>query len=506
MKIFLSLFTLIFFFLSVAEIPVKAELSGQEVSGNSLDRAINYMRDQLQQQKIVGGIFGIVQQDQLVRSESIGFRDKNDGDIPKVNTVYSIASLTKTFTATAILQLQDKGLLDIDRPVSTYIPWFSFKNQKQNDQVTLRHLLSHSAGGVGSFQTDGKLLFANKKARNSLEDYIHSFNQVEMTEHPGQSGTYCNGCYDVLGLVIEYVTGMSYQDYMQQNVLEPLQMRNTIFGKDLNQLEDKHVATEYSWFFTRKMPMGRSYEVFGRSQDPDGGMYSTLEDLNKYLAFQLGYNTPLLNQLTIQQSRRGEVSTESGTAAYTTSGFELKEIDHIKTYFKNGDGIGSSTALLMIPDLDIGIVLLIGEFHPGIQQQIVEGAAHILLGNEAQPVHVQITTGKMVGIISFVLILLSTALLISLLIRRNRTRLLTTRKIVAALVIFGLLAFPFWFLLLKVRPTAIGFYGYPYDLAIGLVWMTSALSSWFIYYFIVVISKGFKKDKKIRNVGTEEKL
>lgn len=221
------------------------ELDEKRISEERLKLAEDYFNEQMQNNNIIGGVFGITYQDKLIRSQGYGKIDKKTNQMPNEKTVYSIASVTKSFTASAIYQLQDEGLLHLDEPIRTYIPWFRFKQEKLSDQITLRHLLTHSAGGIGSFQTDG-LIFAERKARDSLEDYVRLFKTIEVQQKPGQSGNYCNGCYDILGLVIEYVSGLSYYDYIQQNILDPLQMKETVFGTKLNQFADSRLAKEYT--------------------------------------------------------------------------------------------------------------------------------------------------------------------------------------------------------------------------------------------------------------------
>lgn len=395
------------------------EIQHTKINEERMKLAEDYFNEQMKKNNIIGGIFGITHQDRIVSSQGYGKINKTLNQIPDGKTMYSIASVTKAFTATAIYQLQEDGLLDLDQSVSTYIPWFSFK--QATDNITLRHLLTHSAGGIGSLQTDG-VIFEDRKARDSLEAYIRLFEKIEIQETPGQTGNYCNGCYDLLGLVIEYVSGLSYYDYIQQNILEPLQMNETIFGHNLHQIADTQLAKEYTWFFTRKVHINRSYEAFGSAQDPDGGLYSTVEDLSKFLSSQLGYaEHTLMTNNSMADSRSGYVSTELGDALYTASGFERKELHQNKLFYKTGDGIGSASAILFIPEKALGVTVLLGEFHPEIQLPIAEGIASILLGHEPEFDAAPFTFGKLLGIVSLILLLAGSGLLVFL-IRRFRKR------------------------------------------------------------------------------------
>lgn len=458
--------------------PVMAQASDWS---EKLQQASSYVEEQFARNQVVGGALGIVHKDQLIHSDGFGVVDREQQAVPNKDTVYFAASITKVFTATVILQLHEAGKLDIDQPVQAYIPWFKLKDEASSAQLTIRHLLAHSAGGMGSMQTDG-LVFAHKDAKDSLETYVRQFERIALTEEPGQTGNYCNGCYDILGYTIEAVTGQSYYEYMRKQLFEPLGMMDTVYGKDLATLSEERIAKEYSWFFTGKLHLKRSYEEFGAAQDPDGGAYSTIEDLGKFISYQLGYAShSAIGQLhDVKEYRVGYVANETGDAEYTTSGFKLKEIEQTKAYYKTGDGIGSSSVILFVPEHEIGVALLLGEMHPEIQLGIAEGVARIMMGLTPEDVAAQMTFGKLLGIVAMVLIGASLLLLLWF-IRSLRVGTIYKKSywsISLSLLCWGALCMLLWWLLLAVRPSAMGWFGYPYDLSIGLMVMTAICSLW----------------------------
>lgn len=468
---------------------------GENLDESKLELVMEYTSNQLKMNDIVGGVIGVVHKDKLVRTESYGVADLELKSKPSSKTIYSAASITKALTATAILKLHSEGLLDIDQPVKSYIPWFSFNNQEMSDQVTLKHLLIHAAGGVTSSQTDG-LVFGNDQSKDSIEQYVRLFNRVNMPESPGQTGNYCNACYDALGLVIEYVTGMSYYEYMDQSIFDPLQMNDTMYGRDLGNIREESIAKEYTWFFAIKQHLERSYESFGTSQDPDGGAYSTIEDLGKYLSFLLGYSDVLLmDQNTRELMKSKGVPTETNTAYYTIGGFEAKQLHQVDVYYKTGDGIGSSTAILFIPKYDLGIALLLGESRPEIQQQLIEDAASIMMGYTPVSPGASMTFGKTIGYIAWILVAVGTFLMVIMIWRVMKKKVYTTNmwRAFIGFMVYGVLAFFLWYLILTVRPFSFGFYGYPYDIAIGLIFIILMSSSWSIYYLFIIITRRYVK-------------
>lgn len=458
-----------------------------------LNRAEEYVKEQFQRNDLIGGAVGIIYKDKMVRFQGFGTAIKGDKDaVPTSDTVYAFASVTKAFTATAILQLYDQGLLDIDEPVRTYIPWFSFKNEEAYKLVTVRYFLNHAAGGVGSYQTNG-IMFKDKDSKKSLETYIRLMKGIEMTEQPGTTGAYCNGCYDALGLIIENVSGMSYYDYMQKYIFDPLEMENTMFGHSLDEANDLQIATEVDWLFANKSSIMRAFTTFGASQDPDGGMYSTIEDMSKFVSYQLGYfKEDLISKATVDSSRALGVQTEMQTAYYSSSGFEVTDIHDTTAYFKTGDGTGSASAILFIPDFDIGIALIIGELHPEIQEQMARDLGTILMGFEPEPWEAPLTLGKMIGYVAIVMVVISLLLLgiflRSWLLNRKKPRpsIHLGRSIFGFIFCF-IVSVPCWYLLIAVRPSPVPFLGYPYDLGIGLMMNTAVLMLGMIIYTHAII-------------------
>lgn len=449
-----------------------------------------YVYEQFKHNKLTGGVYGVVYQDRLIDAHGFGTTDMREEMLPGTGTVYSIASVTKAFTATAVYQLQEQGLLNIDKPVSAYISEFRFKQEELSKQLTLRHLMTHSAGGVG-FEGDG-ILFKDRQARDSIERYVSLFQYIGMTEPPGTSGNYCNGCFDILGHVIERVSGISYYDYMDRYIFAPLGMKRTVYGERLDTIPASQLAQEYSWFFMKKTAVLRNFEAFGKAQDPDGGMYSSLEDLAKYVAFQLGYaDHPLHGADSMADARVNAVPTGSGNGYYTASGFEAGEMHDTRVYWKAGDGIGSGSIMLVLPDYELGMVLLVGEYRPGVQLAIAEGMASILLGYEPKEPDRPLHIGGLFGIIAISLVVVSILLLVWL-IRKWRTPGLMKIRLrwnVILLIWWGAVSALFWYFILFVRPSSMGIYGYPYDVGIGLIMIIAVSTLWFAYYVYALVKK-----------------
>ncbi|MEL4026033.1 serine hydrolase domain-containing protein [Lysinibacillus endophyticus] len=451
------------------------------ISQENLKNVKTYVEEQFEQAGIVGGSYAIVANGEVIDSNGVGYSDVKAQQKATAETIYAIASVTKSFTATAILKLQEEGKLSLQDPVQKYLPWFSYKDKEKSKEVTIEHLLTHSAG-VDRFKADGVIFEDEKKYRNSLEDSIRALSNVEMTSNPGEKGQYCNTCYNILGLIIEKVSGMTYYDYMKTNVFQPLDLESTSFGHELKSSQD--IAKEYSWFFGFRNTRLLNYEAFGTSQDPEGGIYTNSVDLAKYVAATLGHS-PLLSEDTLKMSYEGVVPTDEEGWEYSLGGFEVGTLENRTLLYKGGDGIGSSSAIMMLPEENIGVVLIMGESNSEPKKPIAMGMLQILMGNEPVEEAFAPPLFKVAGLV-MLFILLGSIIVVAFTVRTvMKKRAIKYRWVRIFYSFICLLLFGFvGFLLLNVRPTQIGFYGYPYDLAIGLISLE-------ILLLLIVICNGY---------------
>ena len=137
------------------------------------------------------------------------------------STLYQIASLSKTFTAVAIMQLVEKDLLSLDNPISQY-----FSDFPNGETITISHLLSHSSG-IPDYLTENAEFDYSKEWKPN--DIVNTISDSELKFTPGKSFSYSNTGYVMLGLIIEKVSGQSYADYIEQHIFEPSNMVNSMF-------------------------------------------------------------------------------------------------------------------------------------------------------------------------------------------------------------------------------------------------------------------------------------
>ncbi len=274
------------------------------------------------------------------------------------DTVYSMGSIGKQFTALMLLQLVDRHVVHLSDPVSMYVPELL---QIQNPYpwappVTLIQLATHTAG----LTAEGHEPPAPTGTRSRWEDLLLSvLPQVRFEVEPGTHFAYSNIGYALLGLALERAAGEKYLDYLQTRILRPLDMQRTAF--DLTGDMAAHVAKGYALQGGSpvlvadpvQMPTGRAYLT------PAGGMFTTAGDLAKFVAFELGHGpVAVLDPRSVMDNlSRTSSSTGTLTSGYGI-GFGVNRRDAVVMAGHNGATPGFSAAAYFRSSDDAGMVFL----------------------------------------------------------------------------------------------------------------------------------------------------
>ena len=248
-----------------------------------LATAVSLMDDwtahRVRQRHQPGLALGIVQGGELLWGKGYGLADLEAQTPVTLDTRFRIASITKTFTATGILQLRDAGKLGLDDPVSQHLDWFDLRFEDA-PEITLRNLLTHSSG----LPRDSKNPMWTECEAPSWDDFIADTKSRAPTRPPYEKFAYSNLAYSLLGGVIEAVSGQSWADYLQTNVLDPLGMSET---RPLPSGDDPMLATGYT---REKKGYRRDALPFWlmNSFEASANFASSVNDLVKYAGFHLG--------------------------------------------------------------------------------------------------------------------------------------------------------------------------------------------------------------------------
>lgn len=212
------------------------------------------------------GAILVAKGNELFLNEAYGMANYEENIPNKTDSVFAIGSITKSFTAAAIMKLQEQGLLNVNDPISKYID-----GNKRGDDITIHHLLTHTAG----LPRDGLFLGKKEVPLDKNVNMINSYSKLLF--EPGEDWAYSNAGYQLLAAIIEKVSGKSYNDYIKDNIFVPLQMNNTWGGTDDSYANNQSIGYD----ITTKEPVRLSIYNFS-SITGSGNIYSTVEDLYKY--------------------------------------------------------------------------------------------------------------------------------------------------------------------------------------------------------------------------------
>ena len=343
----------------------------------------------LTQHGVVGGGFAFVHAGQTATEFTFG-KARREGRQPvDSETTYNWASITKTFTAIAILQLRDRGQLSLDDPAVRYVPELRQVHDDYGpiDAITIRQLLTHSAG----FRNPTWPWDCDEQAHCDWQPFEPTkWQQVaamlpytHIAFKPGSRWSYSNLGYVFLGQIIERLSGDDFEVYIDKNILKPLGMNATYFDRSPYFLEP-HVSASYLRSGAKLTPQPFNFDTGITAAN--SGLKAPITDMVKYLRFLIGDPANPLHDVVLKRSSLEEAwtgmlpATEPGQqpTAYTSSlhgtqpkmglGFFVLQAGGHRYIYHDGDQGGFSSELLCDPEGHSASVLAVNTTDTGEQQ------------------------------------------------------------------------------------------------------------------------------------------
>ncbi|TYS81775.1 beta-lactamase family protein [Rossellomorea aquimaris] len=375
-----------------------------EVSMKQINEQYNqltdYISDLLPDHHGVGVSVAIVKDSETIYSKGFGNARIGHAERPiDGDTRMSIQSISKNFMALSIMQLVEKNLIDLDDAVVTYLPYFRTKNKEQSDAITIRHVLSHTAGfpsevgianmiapNVREIFSDTPTEFQEALDHYQLteeeiasiknrEDITKWFEKVELEYPPGEGWNYCTDAYVILADLFEKVTGSKWEASLHDDILTPLDMKRTTSDSYVVE-EDQNSARYYVGEDKIETPF-----PINPISAPIGYLYSTANDLGNYVTFHLNKESTVLQSELIEEMQKPIhlVSEEwrapgcdvrsYGLAWFTDTYRGYKIVEH------GGGQLGVRSLMTMVPELNLGVVVLLnfdGTIHHDICDKIMD--------------------------------------------------------------------------------------------------------------------------------------
>jgi D-alanyl-D-alanine carboxypeptidase len=317
-----------------------------------VERLNAYVQQRMDEENIPSVVLAITDSEKTLHVGTHGYADVAAQRPATDATLYETGSIGKSFTAAALLQLKDEGKVDLQAPVTNYLPWFAV--QTQFEPITLHHLLTHSAGIIRG--TD----FA---ADQRYE--VWALRDTNTSHPPGEHFRYSNVGYKVLGLILEAVEGMPYADIVQERILDPLEMTNT-HPVIINRIRPL-MAVGYTRLYDDR-PSHRTDPIvpatWFQTNTADGCLASSIIDLATYLRLYLGRGT-LNDQTIITDENFAAMSApliamdRNDLSASYGYGIMTGTLDGRPVLGHSGGMVGYRSDMRGFPDPGVGVVAMV---------------------------------------------------------------------------------------------------------------------------------------------------
>ena len=306
-----------------------------------------------------GVAVGIVLDGELVYAKGFGVSEVGSDQPVTPQSVFQLSSIAKTATSTAIMQLAEEGEIDLDAPVTDYLPYFQLADGR-GAEFTIRQLLMHTSGLPDNEWTDVEIFVNPRYDDDALEDHVRAMQDASLLYDPGTQFEYSGMGYDVLGDIIAKVSGQPYETYVAEHVFAPLGMQHTtllVSEVDPPSLAKPHVPNEDGQITVN------DFIPYTRYMGPDSMLYSNVEDMAKYAIAHMNRGA---------SGQPAVLSPESYDAVWTYHaeapfpppeehygyGWQLGEHQGTQIVGHSGIDIGYNSIFQMIPEQSAALIVL----------------------------------------------------------------------------------------------------------------------------------------------------
>ena len=312
------------------------------------DQLVTFVPEVMEKRGVPGAVVGILHKGE---TRAAGFGVTNvDHPLPvTAGTLFQVGSITKTFTATALMRLVELGKLDLDATVRTYVPEFKVADETASAQVTIRHLLTHMAGWFGDYFHD------TGAGDDAMAKYVADMAELEQVTPLGAAWSYNNAAFYLAGYIVEVLTGQRFEAALKELVLEPLDLEETFFDPGdvmTYRFAVGHNVGDEGAEVARPWPLPRAAY-------PAGGITCSAYDLLRYAGFHMGDGTiedgiTLLSQdsLSLMQTTQAPIWKDESIGL----SWLLDDVDGTRLVSHSGGTTGQVSQLTLVPEHDFAAV------------------------------------------------------------------------------------------------------------------------------------------------------
>jgi len=345
-----------------------------------------YLAEQMETHHIPGVVITFVKDGDVFFSKGYGYADLENQTPMDVNeTLLTTASLGKAFSAVGVLQQYERGVIDLHEDIRPYITDFQLQTNF-DEALTFANLLTHTDGfearliGVAAQNPEGLI---------SLGDLIETYTPTQLYP-PGQYMTYGDFAATLSGYLTQEVSGLSFEAYMESNILSPLGMTDSTFDQRLSDEMVARLATGYD-YAEGEYHSGPVYYI---RSTPAGGLRTTAMNMNAFMLALLNggeyQGTRILDEATTQLMHTQQFAPDSKMAGITYGLFEHFENDQ-RILLRDGDGVGTRSRMVLLPEQDMGFFISYNSGDSNIRLDIISTILehYYPIGNTTAPLPVE---------------------------------------------------------------------------------------------------------------------
>ena len=320
-----------------------------------------------------------------VLERGYGYADLARQEPMTEHTQVVIGSTTKALTAVAVLQLADRSLLRLDDRIGKHLPNFRLAGENGDTGITIRHALTHTAGLPPTPMNGPEFLFSDDVTDEAAQQFVAELATAEPVWPPGAGWLYANDGYVLVGRIIEAVSGMSYEQYMAENLFQPLGLQETWFPRRIE--PSPETATPYDYG-----PDGLAYPSFfphNRLSNAAGMLVSSAHDAGRWLRAllhggsaggkQIVSRHGLAEMMRPQASiPSGQRTSERGDTSYSL-GWMVSTMDDMKVVAHGGSAITMGSQFSLIPERGLAVAA-VANSSTEATAVIVEGVLRLMTG------------------------------------------------------------------------------------------------------------------------------
>lgn len=354
---------LVFFIFSLSfcsSLPEKPKHPDRIVKGDytfAIENSRYLIKKWMKDLKLAGVSYAIVDENSIIHREGLGYADKDKNINAASDSIYKIGSLSKVFTATAIMKLTEDGKLNIDAPITKYLPELKLHHRyNSKKQITIRNILTHHSG----LPSDRMQNFFLPDDESYQTEYLKLTELLEgdySVREPDKIWAYSNLGYSLLGVIISRVSGSNLEDYVREKVLLPLKMESTTYYENIDRSK---LALPYHF---GNLESGLHLRIRDIAA---GSMYSTVDDISKFMQALFKEGKTESGKQIIKDSTLKEMLKQQNKDIVLDFDFRIglcyfimnKEGDIVPIYGHGGDLPPYSTIMVFSPKHKIGMVIM----------------------------------------------------------------------------------------------------------------------------------------------------